>query len=139
MKVNKYVVGTAALALMLTAGATTASAYQGDYTQKGPNCDEEKHEAMMATFDNLDYNAWHDLMDGRGRITQVITADNFTQFAEAHELAEAGNYEEAYQIRQELGLRGKSGEPMGAGYRGGNGEGNGAGQGRGNGVGRVNK
>jgi hypothetical protein len=141
MKANKYVVGTAALALMLTAGAATASAYQGDYTQKGPNCDEDRHETMEAAFDNLDYSAWYDLMDGRGRVTQVVTADNFAQFAEAHALAEAGQYDKADEIRQELGLRGKGGEPMGAGYRGGNGDGNGAGQGQGQGggYGRGNK
>jgi hypothetical protein len=139
MKTKKYIVGGSAIALMLTTGAVTASAYQGDYTQQGPNYDADRHEAMEAAFDNLDYEAWAELMDGRGRVTEVVTADNFDLFAQAHALAEAGDYEGADEIRQELGLRGKGGERMGALYRGGNGEGRGAGSGQGGGYGRGNK
>ncbi len=133
MKTNKYIIGIAALAVFLTAGAATVSAYQGDYTQKGPDCTSERHDAMELAFNDLDYNAWQELMDGKGRVTQVINESNFNRFAEAHQLAQDGNYEEANTIRQELGLRGKDGQRMGAGYRGGNKEGSDTGMGRGKG------
>ena len=139
MKINKYVVGTAALAFMLTAGVATVSAYQGDYTQKGPNCTPERHEVMDQAFNDLDYSAWQELMGDKGRVAQVVNESNFVQFAKAHQLAQSGNYEGADTIRKELGLRAKDGEPVGAGYKGGNGEGRGAGMGQGTGQGRGNK
>ncbi|RJR26792.1 hypothetical protein C4561_03350 [candidate division WWE3 bacterium] len=104
-------------------------AYQGDYTQKGPNCDPERHEAMEQAFENNDYQAWADLMEGRGRVTEVINESNFNRFAEAHRLAEEGNYDAADAIRAELGLRTRNGERTGSGYM------RGMGQGRGQGLG----
>jgi hypothetical protein len=132
MKLNKYAVGATALAFMLIAGAITVSAYQGDYTQKGPNCTPERHEAMEQAFTDLDYSAWQELMNGKGRVKEVVNESNFAQFAEAHQLAESGDYEGADIIRKELGLRTKDGERVGAGYKGGDGMGQGTRQGRGN-------
>jgi hypothetical protein len=109
-----------ALALTLLAGAGATYAYQGDYTQKGPNSTPERHEAMMAAFENTDYEAWSNLMNGKGRVRDVITEENFAQFTEAHNLAQEGKYEEADVIREELGLRTRNGNKMGAHYRGGN-------------------
>lgn len=82
----------------------TAAAYQGDPAVKGPNYTAERHDAMEKAFANKDYNAWKALMQGRGRASQVVTADNFAKFVEAHELAEAGKTAEAAAIRTELGL-----------------------------------
>jgi hypothetical protein len=79
-------------------------AYRGDPNVTGPNYTEERHAAMEQAFTNKDYNAWKEQMAGRGRVTQVVNADNFARFAEAHELAEQGNTEEANKIRAELGL-----------------------------------
>jgi len=122
MKRNKLIVSVAVLTLMLTAGATSVFAYQGDYTQKGPIDSPERHEAMEEAFANNDYNAWKELMNGRGRVKEVINSDNFAQFAEAHNLAEAGKYDEADEIRKELGLRAKDDKQVGAGYGRGNGQ-----------------
>lgn len=95
-------------------------AYRGDPAVKGPNYTEERHAAMEKAFENKDYNAWKTLMAGRGRVTQVVNAQNFAKFASAHELAEQGNTEEANKIKAELGL----------GLRNGNGMGQGMGNGR---------
>jgi len=120
-------------ALTLATGAflltEKVSAHQGDYTQKGPDCDSEKHEAMEQAFENNDYQAWIELMEGRGRVTQVVTKDNFARFAEAHKLAEEENFDGADAIRQELGLRTRDSEKVGAGYKQGNGQGRGQGLG----------
>ena len=102
-----------------------AEAYQGDPSVQGPNCTAERHEAMEQAFENNDYNAWKELMSGKGRVTQVVTEENFARFAEAHELAEEGNLDEAKQIRRELGL--------GLGNRNGDGSGQGN---KGQGMGR---
>jgi len=130
MKNKKLVLGITALTLAAGAFLLTekVSAYQGDYTQKGPDCDSEKHEAMETAFENNDYQAWADLMEGKGRVTQVVTEDNFARFAEAHRLAEEGDYDGADAIRQELGLRTRNGEKVGAGYKQGNGQGMGMGK-----------
>ncbi|OGG11734.1 hypothetical protein A2Z00_01380 [Candidatus Gottesmanbacteria bacterium RBG_13_45_10] len=82
----------------------TVLAYRGDPAVKGPNYTEERHAAMEKAFENKDYNAWKTLTAGRGRVTQVVNAQNFAKFAEAHELAEQGKTEEANKIRTELGL-----------------------------------
>jgi hypothetical protein len=79
-------------------------AYRGDPAVAGPNYTEERHTAMEKAFKAKDYNAWKNLMQGRGRVTQVVNAQNFARFAEAHELAQQGKIVEANQIRQELGL-----------------------------------
>lgn len=104
---NKTVLGLGALTLVLgTAGVfvNSAMAYKGDPTVKGPNYSAERHTAMEKAFENKDYDAWKNLMQGKGRATQFVTKDNFAKFAEAHELAENGDIAGAQKIRQELGL-----------------------------------
>jgi hypothetical protein len=81
-----------------------AAAYQGDPAVKGPNYTAERHDAMEKAFAAKDFAAWKTLMNGRGRVSQVINEGNFAKFAEAHALAEQGKTAEATQIRQELGL-----------------------------------
>jgi len=101
----------------------TVLAYRGDPTAQGPNYTEERHAAMEKAFEAKDYDAWKTLMVGRGRARQVVNAENFAKFAEAHELAEQGKITEANKIRAELGL----------------GQQNGSGMGQGMGYGRINR
>jgi len=104
---KKTTLGLGALVLglgIISASAGTVLAYQGDPNVKGPNYSIERHEAMTKAFENKDYTAWKNLMQGRGRVTQVVNADNFAKFAEAHQLALQGKTAEAQKIRQELGL-----------------------------------
>jgi len=113
MKFNKkksLLLGAGALGI-ISLTAFTAQAYRGDYTQKGPYYSPERHEAMEQAFENNDYNAWKKLMEehSHGRVLEVVTEDNFEQFAQAHQLAKEGKYEEADAIRQELGLRTRKG------------------------------
>lgn len=93
----------------------TVLAYRGDPAVKGPNYTEERHAAMEKAFENKDYNAWKNLMNGIGRVTQVINAQNFSRFAEAHKLALEGKTDEANKIRTELGLGLHNGSGMGQG------------------------
>ncbi|MCI0471947.1 MAG: hypothetical protein L0Y76_00005 [Ignavibacteria bacterium] len=103
------------LTAVVIAGAVltprAALAYRGNPAVKGPNYTEERHTAMEKAFENKDYNAWKTLMAGKGRVTQVVNAENFAKFAEAHELAQQGKTDEAKKIRAELGL----GQGMGYG------------------------
>lgn len=127
MNAKKILLPVAAFALAgaIGFGATNpALAYQGDPAKRGPNCTAERREAMEKAFQNNDYNAWKSLMQGRGRVSQVITQENFARFAEAHRLAEQGRYAEANAIRQELGLN------VGQGYKARSGFGKGMGRGR---------
>jgi len=109
--------------LMLT--FNTAKAYRGDPDAEGPDCSDERHQEMEQAFENSDYQAWKNLMQGKGRVIEVVNEDNFARFAEAHQLAEEGNTEEADQIRQELGLGLKNGSGQGQ-----KGQGNGQGRNR---------
>ena len=77
---------------------------------------------MEQAFESNDYTAWANLMQGRGRVTQIINQNNFAKFAEMHELVEQGKTLEAQKIRQDLGLGSQNG--------GGKGRGMGMGMGR---------
>ncbi len=109
------VAGVAAVAGLVNAGNVLA--YRGDPAVQGPNYSPERHAAMEKAFETNDYNAWKELMQGKGRVTQVINAQNFSRFAEAHKLAEEGKTDEATKIRAELGLELKNGTGNGTGMR----------------------
>jgi hypothetical protein len=118
---NKKLLAVSALVLGAGVLLTTTSgvlAYRGDPNVQGPNYSPERHEAMTQAFENNDYNAWKELMQGKGRVTQVVNESNFARFAEAHKLALGGKTEEAKSIRTELGLglRNGSGQGQGMGY-----------------------
>ena len=117
---NKKYIALGSIGLLfggLVLTSSKALAYRGDPTVQGPYYTEERHEEMTKAFDSNDYNAWKELMGGRGRVSQVINEDNFARFAEAHRLALEGKTEEAAKIRQELGLglQNGSGKGMGGG------------------------
>lgn len=126
MNKNTILFGAAALVLGgLVMSSRLAEAYQGDPSVQGPSYTAERHEAMTQAFENNDYNAWKEQMQGKGRVMQIVNEGNFARFAEAHKLALEGKTDEAKQIRQELGL----------GLRNGSGQG----QRKGNGAGRWSK
>ncbi len=128
--VNKKLISFGATALVLGSlvmNPKLVGAYQGDPNVQGPNCTPERHEAMQQAFEKKDYNDWKELMSGKGKVSRVVTEENFGRFAEAHQLAQDGKLDEAKQIRQELGL--------GLGNRDGSGDGQGN-KGQGTGQGR---
>ena len=103
---KKIVVGLMAflvVGLITTAGFV--SAYKWD--NKGPNYNEERHQAMEKAFDSKDYDAWYKLMSEKGRhsrVLEIVTRDNFNQFVKIHEAKEKGDYETVKKLREELGL-----------------------------------
>ncbi|MFA6094675.1 MAG: hypothetical protein WC757_02200 [Candidatus Paceibacterota bacterium] len=104
---NTTKLGLVMLAVVLGVVAVSASstfAYRGDPAVKGPNYSAERHADMLQAFENKDYTAWKNLMQNRGRATQVVTEANFAKFVEAHNLALEGKTTESQKIRQELGL-----------------------------------
>lgn len=124
MERTKNILGASALILLgafVMYSSNNASAYQGNANVKGPNYTQERHAAMEEAFDNNDYNAWKALMQGRGRVTEVINEGNFARFVEMHELMEAGKTAEANAIRTELGLGLGNGQGGGRGMGGGRG------------------
>lgn len=133
-KSNKILVGSLAVVMMGAFAVSSAMAYQGDYSKKGPAYSPERHTAMTEAMGSNNYQEWSELMADRGRITQVVNAENFAQFAEARRLGEAGDVAGADAIRQELGIRTSNGEKVGARY----GEGQGKNRGDKEGRGRMN-
>lgn len=115
---NYKILSLAVLGLALGAYVitpSTAFAYRGDPSVKGPNYTVERHDAMEKAFETGDYTAWKNLMAGKGRVTEVVTKENFATFAKAHELAESGKLEEAGVIRRSLGLGQMNGAGTGMG------------------------
>jgi hypothetical protein len=117
-KTKKIALGLGTLALVLGISgviASSASAYRGNPTVKGPNYSVERESAMEKAFATNDYTAWKALMQNQGRVTQVINKDNFAKFAEAYKLAKSGDIAGAQKIRQELGLNSGQGMKNGLG------------------------
>lgn len=102
-KKNMFLGATAFVLGAMVLLPQTALAYKGDPNVQGPNYTVERHADMTKAFANKDYTAWKALMGDRG-ITRKITAENFAQFAQAHELAAQGKTAEANAIKAELGL-----------------------------------
>jgi hypothetical protein len=118
MKKNRFYLLAGVLGLFVTTLAVSsfASAYQGGPNVQGPGYDPVKHEAMVEAIDGGDYQAWVELHQGRGRISEVITEDNFDQFTAMHGMMVDGDYEGANAIRDELGLPEK-GKQFSKGFR----------------------
>lgn len=111
--ISMFVVGAI---LMLSAGIVFA--YQGNPEIKGPNYSEDRHIAMQKAFDNVDYDAWSELMMQDGRtpgVLRKVTKENFATFVEARKLAERGDSEGALELRVSLGLSQKNEQHSGVG------------------------
>lgn len=112
-----------AIAVAGVAGALAISqaalAYRGNPDQTGPNYSPERHAKVQTAFENNDYNAWKEQMNGRGRVTEVVNEQNFSRFAEMRKLMLEKKYDEADKIREELGLGQGNGQGQGM-NRGGN-------------------
>jgi len=123
-RTNKALMSFGIFGVIALLGMSMVFAYQGDYSLKGPDYSEERHETMEQAFDNLDYDAWVALMSESNRnprVLEVVTEDNFAIFAEAHEAMENGNLELAQELRAELGLNNGIGPKNRTGFRSGKG------------------
>lgn len=95
------------------------SAYRGDYSVKGPEFTEERHEAIEKAFETNDYDAWYSIMsenERNSRVTSIVNKENFNIFVKAHEAGENGDYETASKLRTELGLNNGIGPKDGTGF-----------------------
>jgi hypothetical protein len=98
--------------------STPAFAYRGNPSVQGPNYSQERHELMTEVFESKNYDAWKELMsNNKGRVTKVINADNFADFAKAHELAKNGDIDGANEIRSKLGFGMRNGNGRNHGLR----------------------
>ncbi|MEI8103714.1 MAG: hypothetical protein WCG84_02290 [Candidatus Moraniibacteriota bacterium] len=105
-----------AITLGVAVYATSALAAVNDNRGFGPNYTPERHTQMEKALESNDYATWKNLMGDRGA-ARVITADNFSRFAEMHTLREAGKIDDANKIRTELGLGTGDGSRNGRGVR----------------------
>ena len=98
------ILGVSMLLVGLGRFVNKTEAYRGDPMTTNVNCDSERHESMIKALKDLDYEAWKALMQGKGRVTQLVTQENFNKFAKMHELKIEGKFDEAKVIADELGL-----------------------------------
>ena len=137
---KKKTLGIFSVLVMSLLAVSMVFAYQGDPNVKGPEYSEEKHEAMQAAFEGLNYEAWSALMieTGRGpKILTVITEDNFEDFVAAKQSAIDGDFDPLNEFKASLGL-GVGQMKHGNGEALGKYQGQGAGQGEGLGKGQKN-
>ena len=121
--IKKIVIGTFAIAAAgLIGGAGIVNAYQGNPSDQGPNFDADSHDEKTAAFNELDYQVWKDLMEqsgSTGKVLDMVNADNFAVFVEAHNAALTGDMETSAKLRAEIGLNDGIGPSDGTGYKNG--------------------
>jgi len=86
-------------------------------------CTSERRAEIEEAITNRDYGAWATLMEGKGRITHAVTPHNFEIYVQMHEAMQEGAYEEAGELRKELGLGNRFREAPGGGREYGKGGG----------------
>jgi len=101
---KKYLIigGLSALVLALVA-TSAASAYGGEFKNKGDKSSPEDRQAFVEVIESGNYEAWTSLV-GDKPITKHINEDNFDRFVEMHNLIKAGDVDGAKEIRKELNL-----------------------------------
>ena len=77
------------------------------FHKKGHYFNPKKHKAVMAALDVGDYSAWVAAVGEDSPIAQKINEGNFSQLMEVHKLKQAGDYEAAKEVWQELGIKPK--------------------------------
>lgn len=81
----------------------------GRFTEEEREQFKSVRESVKAAIEEANYEAWKtavtELPDGGERLLEAVRSETeFNQLVEAHNLAEQGNYEEAREIRENLGL-----------------------------------
>lgn len=91
-------------ALAMGASADVGMQRNGASSLVRQNCTSERHAEMEEAIANRDYDAWVGLMEGKGRVTQVVTRENFETFIQMREARLTGDTEKADELRESLGL-----------------------------------
>lgn len=105
MKNNTVRLGAALLGVVVTTGlvAVSTNAFSGGgFFKRGLS---EKGEAAKTAIESGDYDAFVEAVSD-SPIAEKINEETFAKLQEAHEQMEAGNYEEAKAIKEELGFNG---------------------------------
>ncbi|MFW0837407.1 MAG: hypothetical protein ACKKL5_00190 [Candidatus Komeilibacteria bacterium] len=109
---NKYLFGAIALFSIALFGVSAAQA-QGIRFANGDNSSlpiKERawqgidRQAIQQAITDEDYQAWSQVVSVNNPLKDIITADNFSQFAQMRQLMQSGDWAEAQHIADQLGL-----------------------------------
>lgn len=98
-KYKQAALAIAFLTLVFSGGLTVGLARTEDRDGRNQG---EKEEMILTSFENGDYDTWRRLLGQKGKISEVITKEEFQTFIEAREKARSGRYEEAILIAEKL-------------------------------------
>jgi len=83
---------------------------------------QEMKEQMDQVFEDEDYDAWVALHEDKPMFEEssdLLTQDNFQKMVEAHKLMDAGDFEDAGALREEMGFPQRGpGKGFGKGFGG---------------------
>ena len=97
-------VATGAFLIGLTLSNPFVSAYQNGAWQREQGFSPETKAQIEQSIENGDYNTWKSLTDGKGRMGETITEENFPLLKELHTAQQNGDTTKAQELRQKLGL-----------------------------------
>ncbi len=93
------------LALVMVGSGVNANAQtKTKRTNSLHKINAEQHQAIHNAIENHDYQAWLEAVGDHPHLTEVVNEQNFELFAQMHSHIEAGEFEEAKTIAEELGL-----------------------------------
>jgi hypothetical protein len=122
---SKNVIGVAMIAMfVLSAGVFAYQGYNGQQNFQNIDITEDVKNQIHDALNTRDYDAWVQLREETnaplGRVSEIVTEENFDKFAEMHEAKLSGDFEKVWELKEEFGI-----ERMGKGKGIGNGRGRG--------------
>ena len=113
MKTKSILLTTLALALIITtvgiiSGAKAITDNQtSEAADRSDNSIYSQHrQKIEQAIENRDYAAWKNLMENPPQLTDIITTENFADFAAMKAAMKSGDQETAQSLREKLGLTG---------------------------------
>jgi hypothetical protein len=97
-------IATGAFVIGLTFSNPFASADQNGLWERGKGFSPEAKAKISEAIEKGDYANWKSLTDGKGRMGETITEENFPLLKELHNANQSGDTAKAEEIRKQLGL-----------------------------------
>lgn len=102
MRKRLYKIGIAVAGLVVTTAVVAGVTYAHN-NLGGDKAFNQKNQEIIGLIESNDYDAWKEMMQNKGIDEGLVTRENFAKMKESHNLMQAGKYEEAKEIKKEMG------------------------------------
>lgn len=111
IKYQNIIIAIAVLTFVFSAGLTGTQVKAAEYGFEEQSQEVERAELILESFEEGSYETWRKLVNPNSKIARKIEKKDFYEFIKARNLARKGEYQEAWDLcedlRTRLGLSGK--------------------------------